>query len=259
MLEIIIGAAVLLPLSAASAAATIKFNYYIERERRAERMIAEYDTAYVDLEEIFTEGRMAALGSRLEESTDFLSILARAADDYEVPLARVEESPEIGDEPVSLSSTESQRMEVLQERLNELSLYTPSNTIPEASTPDEEDSNTRRYNLRRRRPKNIIAYALAQEAYYNFGARPRSEANNLITRRWMRDRMDTYKDVRHIDRASIIDIALVLSFLPSLDAREVENLAQTYTFMDRSTTTPLFRLFQRLLPNYCQQSSRTVG
>lgn len=279
-MELILGATLLVPLSAAAAAITIKINYFIEREKRADIMISEYDNAYLDLAEIFVQKRMADLGATKEESTDFLAVLAQVALQPDVPLGPVAESPEIGTEAVSVASTSSQTDESSQSEKSvesskskssdrsgsksvkstksDKSGETDESDKTKASKTEEDESATKRYTIRHRRPKNVIAYALAQEAYYNFGARPRTEANNLITRRWMRDRMDSFGDVRFIDRASIIDKALVLSFLPTLESRETESLAQTYSFLDRSTTTPLYKLFLRLLPSFGESSSRAA-
>jgi len=72
-----------------------------------------------------------------------------------------------------------------------------------------------------------IAIALAGECYFKFGRRPKSEANVLISRKWMRDRMEEVKDFRKKDAASVIDIALALSFYPSVEAREMDQHLST--------------------------------
>lgn len=73
----------------------------------------------------------------------------------------------------------------------------------------------------------LLAISLAGECYFKFGRRPKSEANILISRKWMRDRMEEIKDLRKKDAASIIDIALGLSFFPSVEAREMDLLLGT--------------------------------
>jgi hypothetical protein len=241
-MEIIIGASILLPTSALASALALKYTYFNQREKRAEQMISDYDRANLDLEEIFAHDHPAVLGMVYEESTDFLRILAQAAIEVEDAPAQLRESPEIGDEPVSISSGSSDHT-----TSSEVSTVVREKMLP-----------VKRYTLRTRQTKDRVVHALAQEAYYNFGTRQRSEANNLITRRWMRDRLDGYGSIRFKDRAAIIDKALVLSFLPSLDSREVESLAQTDTFTDRSTTIPLYRLFLRLFPSYREAVSRTA-
>jgi hypothetical protein len=234
-MELIIGATILLPISAATSALLIKHHYFSQREEQAQLLLNDYNEAYLDLEEIFAEGCPAMLGIEYEESTDLMSILASAAE-Y---AAKIERHPFNMAPPTPIVD--------LQPVVTMSSELVPYSNVPKL---------VKRYTIRKRRPKHQIAYALAQEAYYNFGARPRSEANNLITRRWMKDRLEEYNDIRFVDRASIIDIALVLSFLPSNDSREIENLSLTNTFIDRSTTVPLYRLFRRLLPSTRQDVSR---
>jgi hypothetical protein len=241
-MEIIIGAAILLPTSALASALTLKYVYFSKREQQAQQLISDYDQANLDLMEIFALDHPAVLGMVLEESTDFLTILAQAAIEVEDAPASLRESPVISDEPVSISSSSSERS-----TSSEVSTVVKEEVVP-----------VRRYTFRTRRPKDRIAHALAQEAYYNFGNRQRSEANNLITRRWMRDRLDDYDSIRFKDRATIIDIALVLSFVPSLESREIEGIALTDTFTDRSTTIPLYRLFMRLFPSYREDASRAT-
>jgi len=241
-MEIIIGASILLPTSALASALALKYTYFSNREKRAEQMIADYDRANLDLDEIFAHDHPAVLGILYEESTDFLHMLAQAAIEVEDAPVQLRESPEIGDEPVSISSVASDH-----------------STSSEVSTVVREKvAPIKKYTFRTRQPKDRVVHALAQEAYYNFGNRQRSEANNLVTRRWMRDRLDSYPSIRFKDRAAIIDKALVLSFVPSLDSREAESLAQTDTFMDRSTTVPLYRLFMRLFPSYRENVSRAA-
>jgi len=67
--------------------------------------------------------------------------------------------------------------------------------------------------------RSKFASAIAREAYVKFGARPMTEANVLVTRRWLSKLLEDkkYKDLRAVDRALAIDRALFLSFLPSED------------------------------------------
>lgn len=57
--------------------------------------------------------------------------------------------------------------------------------------------------------------ALAEEAYFEFGYRRRDEANELITRKFMRDLLRDRPDLRAADARVAIDGALALSFLPT--------------------------------------------
>jgi len=91
------------------------------------------------------------------------------------------------------------------------------------------------------RPRNFrrMACALAYEAYVQFGTRTRSEANMLITRKFMRDQLLGFKDLRARDAASIIDTALFLSFLPSLEYREMSVLDVSSVMEERKATLPM--------------------
>lgn len=83
-----------------------------------------------------------------------------------------------------------------------------------------------------------LAYSLAYEAYLEFGHRPRSDANLLITRKFMRDMIKECKDLRAKDAGGIIDTALYLSFLPSRCLREMNEIDDTYAFKDRRSDRP---------------------
>lgn len=79
-----------------------------------------------------------------------------------------------------------------------------------------------------------MSYAVAYEAYRQFGARPKSEANVLITRKFMRDLLAEFKDLRTKDCCVIIDAALSLSFLPMV-------VLQDMNTMERSSWVWFFR------------------
>lgn len=91
---------------------------------------------------------------------------------------------------------------------------------------------------KRRRSKpsqQPLACALAYDAAFKFGSgRPKSEANLLITRKWMRDRMEEYKDLRKKDLSAIIDMALDLSFYASSAKREMYDHCSTDAHKQRS-------------------------
>jgi hypothetical protein len=80
---------------------------------------------------------------------------------------------------------------------------------------------------------NKFACALGHEGYYQFGERPESPANVLITRKWMRDRMDEVPDMRKADKAVAIDIAVRLSFYPSTAALAMRGVKETNTHKER--------------------------
>lgn len=85
--------------------------------------------------------------------------------------------------------------------------------------------------IRRRRIRGCglrrIAYSLADKAYLQYGYRSDSEANRLITRKFMRDHIGQFEDIRDKDAAQAIDIALELSFLPSEAWKQMAAITRT--------------------------------
>jgi hypothetical protein len=77
--------------------------------------------------------------------------------------------------------------------------------------------------LRKGKRSNFAA-CIAHEAYNKFGARPMTEANVLVTRRWLQKLLSEpkYKDLRMVDRNIAIDRALFLSFVPSNEFRQMK-------------------------------------
>lgn len=79
-----------------------------------------------------------------------------------------------------------------------------------------------------------MACALANSAYLQFGYRPQSEANKMVTRKFMRDELSKFPDLRVKDSLTIIDRALVLSFLPSEMFKEMRCVESTGVFGRRA-------------------------
>lgn len=69
-----------------------------------------------------------------------------------------------------------------------------------------------------------FASCIAHLAYNKFGARPMTEANVLVTRKWLQKLLaePEYKDLRIVDRNIAIDRALFLSFVPTNAFREMK-------------------------------------
>jgi len=84
----------------------------------------------------------------------------------------------------------------------------------------------------RYRPRNAhrMAFALADEAYFKFGFRERSDANLLITRKFMHDQLREMQDLRAKDAATIVDLALYVSFLPSRAMQDMNAVDSTRAF-----------------------------
>lgn len=92
-----------------------------------------------------------------------------------------------------------------------------------------------RYRQHRAREMTI---ALADKAYFQFGHRPVTDANKLITRKYMRDLLTGLKDLRTKDANIIIDGALLLSFLPSAVLRRMTEISRTRTYVERAQERP---------------------
>jgi hypothetical protein len=77
--------------------------------------------------------------------------------------------------------------------------------------------------------------ALAHLAYNKFGARPMTEANVLVTRKWLAKLLSEpeYKDLRVVDRNIAIDRALFLSFVPTNEFRAMKIACATRTWQKR--------------------------
>ncbi len=60
---------------------------------------------------------------------------------------------------------------------------------------------------------NKLAMAAADEAYNEYGARRRSEANDLVTRKFLRDQFRQLEDLRAKDMNRLIEVALPLSYV----------------------------------------------
>jgi len=70
---------------------------------------------------------------------------------------------------------------------------------------------------------------VANLAYFQFGVRNYNKANRLVTRKWIRNLLETkdYKDLRITDKIKVIDEALHLSFVPSATWDKVSDLVET--------------------------------
>jgi hypothetical protein len=65
--------------------------------------------------------------------------------------------------------------------------------------------------------RTTFAMALAKRAYVKFGPRPVSEANVLVTRKWLSKVIeDEFKDLRTCDKALALDRSVFCSFIPSM-------------------------------------------
>jgi hypothetical protein len=91
-----------------------------------------------------------------------------------------------------------------------------------------ERKKKRKQRLRKGNRTNF-ACSIAKMAYNKFGARPMSQANMLVTRRWLQKLLDSeeYSDLRVADKNTAIDRALFLSFVTSKEYQEMAVLFDT--------------------------------
>lgn len=95
--------------------------------------------------------------------------------------------------------------------------------------------------------RSKFAMSLAKEAYLKFGRRPVSEANALVTRKWMVKFLEgaEYKDLRTCDKVIAVDRALYLSFVPTIVYNNMRTVAEDKAFVGRvdGSTTSFGRIF----------------
>ncbi len=85
----------------------------------------------------------------------------------------------------------------------------------------------------RRTPRGLhskLAFVLADEAYLQFGRRERSQANDLVTRKFLRDLCRERKGLRAKDMSAAIEVALSLSYVPPRELAEVEELESSVAY-----------------------------
>lgn len=83
--------------------------------------------------------------------------------------------------------------------------------------------------------RSHFAAAVAKVAYLKFGNRQMSEANMLVTRRWIAKYLEgeEFKDLRTCDKAIAIDRALFLSFVPTREFGMMKMVTATKQWEDR--------------------------
>ncbi len=101
--------------------------------------------------------------------------------------------------------------------------YTQTHTIEGTIEESKVETNVRVKKTIRKGQRTKFASAIAKEAYFKFGARPMTEANVLVTRRWLQKYLadPKFKDLRTVDRNLALDRALFLSFVPTNEFRRM--------------------------------------
>lgn len=115
-------------------------------------------------------------------------------------------------------------------------VYESTHTIFNSTTGSAEVGKVRRTKtvLQKGRRSNFSA-CIAQLAYNKFGERKMSEANILVTRKWIQKLLEEpkYKDLRICDKNIAIDRALFLSFVPTDAFRMMKLAVETKAWKDR--------------------------
>lgn len=90
--------------------------------------------------------------------------------------------------------------------------------------------------------RSRFAASVAKLAYNKFGERPMSEANLLVTRKWLQKLLEDgdYKDLRTVDKNLAIDRALFLSFVPTNDFRKMKLAISTRAWEKRVDNAGVF-------------------
>lgn len=78
-----------------------------------------------------------------------------------------------------------------------------------------------------------IAYGLADEAFLFFGTRNKNKANDIITRKWMRDHISKFDSLRAKDKSTIIEMALTLSYVAPVIASQMRDIVDSDTYKGR--------------------------
>lgn len=97
--------------------------------------------------------------------------------------------------------------------------------------------------------RSAFAASVAKAAYNKFGERKMSEANVLVTRKWLAKYLDedSFKDLRTCDKNLAIDRALFLSFLPTRDFQAMRLATATKQWKDRTSGESVFGKIFRLV------------
>lgn len=195
-------------LSATCLIQYVFFNSHRALEVEAQALIDAFDAHDEDLEELLTPD------------------IFEPAPIETAKVASLPDVPEMGDDAQNLSVVS------IPSRISQL-LGSPHQCV----LPNPLPSLTKR---RRVHPNRVpIAFALAYDAAFKFGSgRTKSDANLLITRKWMRDRMEEYRDLRKKDLGAVVDAALDLSFYASESKRNMSLHCETLAHKERSNPLP---------------------
>lgn len=86
-----------------------------------------------------------------------------------------------------------------------------------------------------------ITFALADEAYLQFGQREKSEANDLCTRKFLRDMISEYDSLRAKEKNIVLTKALSLSYVGPAEIEDAREFESTNCYGKRATTSKTHR------------------
>lgn len=92
----------------------------------------------------------------------------------------------------------------------------------------------------RGRARGQLSAALGLVGYCQFGPRLRTEADVLVTRKFLRDHLDNYPRVRGCDRAHVVDRAVELSYVRTTTAVKMDRLISSWSWAARVNRETLF-------------------
>ncbi len=99
--------------------------------------------------------------------------------------------------------------------------------------PAEENAQAGQIRGWRREPRGLhtkLAFVAADEAYLQFGRREKSQANDLVTRKFLRDWLRERPGLRAKDASAVIEVALSLSYVPPAEWREIAEMEVTRAY-----------------------------
>jgi len=127
--------------------------------------------------------------------------------------------------------------------------YTSTHTVCDKTGEVLREEVVRTKKVLKRGKRSSFSTALAQLAYNKYGERPMSEANVLVTRKWLQKQMEEpeYKDLRTCDKNIAIDRAVFLSFVPTNDFRKMKMAVETKAWKERCANENVFGKVFRLV------------
>lgn len=129
-------------------------------------------------------------------------------------------------------------------------VYESTHTVTNSVSGTQEVGRiTRKKKVLQKGRRSLFAASVAKLAYNKFGERPMSEANILVTRKWIQKLLEEpeYKDLRTSDKNLAIDRALFLSFVKTQSFRAMRLALATNAWEQRNSDEGVFGKAFRLV------------